>query len=205
MTSIFQEFVFRNLELLWGPITMGWIISRPMFYTYSESPRHALWHGATLDGHSIWKKWETVVLVCLVFHVFSKELLTSHCKNTESESLDPSIDFFAWFHIVCHRYGLKKVHFTCFNTILPFSPSSPCQTHLLPSADFLSCGPKHVTKDWLVTIQRSTERAKRLCIALRTTERLFSWMCEHMLLEVTSCCAGVVALRTIERLLSRMG
>ena len=39
------------------------------------------------------------VLVSLVFvfffGVFSTELMTSHCKNTESESLDPSIDFFA--------------------------------------------------------------------------------------------------------------
>ena len=32
----------------------------------------------------------------------------------------------------------KKVQFTSFNTISPLSLSSPCQTHLLPSADFLS-------------------------------------------------------------------
>ena len=72
--------------------------------------------------------------------VFSTELLASHCKNTESESLDLSIDFFAWFHIVCHRYTSKKVHFTCFNTILPVSLSSPCRTQLPPSFDFLSYG-----------------------------------------------------------------
>ena len=53
-------------------------------------------------------------------------------------SLDPSIDFFAWFHIVCHRYASKKVHFTCFNTILALSLSSPCRTQLLPSSDFMS-------------------------------------------------------------------
>ena len=36
-----------------------------------------------------------VSLVLVFFGVFSTELLTSHCKNTESESLNPSIDFFA--------------------------------------------------------------------------------------------------------------
>ena len=59
-----------------------------------------------LMGQSIWKNWETGVLVCLVFSVFSKELLTSHCENTESESLDPSIDFlhdFTLFVIDMHQ------------------------------------------------------------------------------------------------------
>ena len=71
-------------------------------------------------------------------------LLKSLGKNAESERLDPSIDFFAWFHIVCHRYASKKVYFTCFNTILPLSLSSPCRTQLLPSSYFLSyvlCAP----------------------------------------------------------------
>ena len=74
----------------------------------------------------------------MFFYVFSTELLMSHCKNTESESLDPSIDFFAWSYIVRHRYASKKVHFTCFSTILALSLSSPCRTQLLPSSDFLA-------------------------------------------------------------------
>ena len=57
-----------------------------IIHMYLESPVHARQHG-------IWQKWEIHVLVCLVFHVFRKELPTSNCKNTESESLDPSIDF----------------------------------------------------------------------------------------------------------------
>ena len=40
-----------------------------------------------------WKS-QTFQILCFL-GVFSTELLTSHCKNTESESLDPSIDFFA--------------------------------------------------------------------------------------------------------------
>ena len=32
----------------------------------------------------------------------------------------------------------KKVHFTCFNTILPLSLSPPCRTQWLPSSYFLS-------------------------------------------------------------------
>ena len=89
-------------------------------------------------GHSIWKNWETGVLVCLVFSVFSKELLTSNSENTESESLDPSIDFFAWFHIVCHRYASKKVHFTFSNTIWPLSLSSISRTHMNGWSETLS-------------------------------------------------------------------
>ena len=75
-------------------------------------------------GHSTWKIWETGVLVFLdfvVFSVFSTDLLPSPCKNTESGSLSSSIDFFALFHIVCHRYASKNVPFNSFNTIWPLS------------------------------------------------------------------------------------
>ena len=86
--------------------------------------RRALSHGTTLDRSYLFKIWVICVLVSLVlvfFGVFSTELLTSHCKNTKSESLDSSIDFFALFHIVCHRYASKKVPFNSFNTIWPLS------------------------------------------------------------------------------------
>ena len=76
----------------WVIITMFQIVSTPICYTFSESHGHALWHGAILDGSRYLKNWETGVSICLVFIDFSKELLTSHCENTESESLDPSIE-----------------------------------------------------------------------------------------------------------------
>ena len=92
------------------------------------------------------KKWETVVLVCLVFIDFSKELLTSHCEYTESESLDPSIDFLAWFQIVCHRYASKKVHFTFSNNIWPLSLLSISGTHMNGWTETLSCKKLHTLK-----------------------------------------------------------
>ena len=42
-----------------------------------------------------------------------------------------------------NRYASKKVHFTCFNTILALS--SPCRTQLLPSSDFLSYLPLNLS------------------------------------------------------------
>ena len=51
----------------------------------------------------LWTNKQTKVVFC----VFSTELLPSPCKNTESGSLSSSIDFFVWFHIVCHRYASK--------------------------------------------------------------------------------------------------
>ena len=36
-------------------------------------------------------------------------------------------------------------HFTCFNTILALSLSSPCRTQLLPSSDFLSYLPLNLS------------------------------------------------------------
>ena len=60
----------------------------------------------------------------IFFHVFSKELLTSHCKNTKSESLDPSIDFCMISHClskICIKIGpfhLFQHYFTTFTFIL---------------------------------------------------------------------------------------
>ena len=54
-------------------------------------------------------------IVCLVF---SKDLLTSHCENTESESLDSSIDFlydFTLFVIDMHENRSLSTFLTPFD------------------------------------------------------------------------------------------
>ena len=78
--------------------------------------------------------------------------------------------FFEWFHIVCHRYASKKVHFTCFNTILPLSLSSPCRTQLLPSSYFLS-----------YTFSFYNFQGTRLCLPGRTWGG-FRWIQIYVLL-----------------------
>ena len=62
--------------------------------------------------YSIWKFWVIYVLVSLVFHVFSTEELTSHCKNSDFGRLSFFIDFFVGFHIVWHRYTSEYADFT---------------------------------------------------------------------------------------------
>ena len=105
--------------------------------TFSESSGRQLSHGTTLYRSYLFQKnWVICVLVSLVFVFFLAFSAQSHCKSTESECLDSSIDFFAWFHIDCHRHVSKYAHFPCFTTILALSLSFLCWTKLLPSADF---------------------------------------------------------------------
>ena len=51
-----------------------------------------------------------------------------------------------------NRYASKKVHFTCFNTILALSLSSPCRTQLLPSSDFMSYDPGNMSVSFIAEL-----------------------------------------------------
>ena len=61
--------------------------------------------------YSIWKFWVIYVLVSLVFHVFSTAELISPCKTVNLAVWAFSSIFFAWFHIVWHRYELNLPYF----------------------------------------------------------------------------------------------
>ena len=74
--------------------------------TFSESSARQLSHG-TLDRAYPFKILSYLRFSFSSFCVFLAFSAQSHCKNTQSECLDSSIDFFAWFHIVCHRYASK--------------------------------------------------------------------------------------------------
>ena len=63
--------------------------------TFSESSGRQLSHGTTLDRSYLFKILSNLLFSFSSFCVFLAFSAQSHCKNTESECLDSSIDFFA--------------------------------------------------------------------------------------------------------------
>ena len=106
---------FWNKGQLWQRLPI------PLCHTYSEPFGRAL-HGTW--NHPIYaipikKIWVNCVSSTLVNSDFEGPKSRLHSKINYFQSLSDFSNFYAWNHIVCHKYAKEKVYNTPFSTLEP--------------------------------------------------------------------------------------